>query len=207
MDKSNIVKLAKIFDKFIELETSFVLVEDIRAIRKVEGTVESTKDIKGIEVITPHGAFFDATDFDTFKTRIGDVSEALKEKESVKRPASPVERKIVSVNESMSEPGYRRVNTNSKSSAGHVMDKEVTITLSGNGSSGTLYDEPDYKVVNRNSIQILSPDGSLVATGTKGGTIMGEFISGIIYENGRYTLAAKNYTADNVTVQFQVQEK
>jgi len=198
MDKSNIVKLAKIFDKFIALETSFVLVEDIRAIRKVEGTVESTKDIKGIEVITPHGAFFDATDFDTFKTRIGDVLEALKEKGVIKNV--PAERKVVPVNEP--EPRSGRVVTNSP-----VMDKEVTITLSGNGSSGTLYDEPDYKVVNRNSIQILSPDGSLVATGTEGGTIMGELISGIIYENGRYTLAARTYPTDKVIVKFQVQEK
>ena len=198
----NIVRLAKIFEGFIELDSSFVLVEDIKAIRKVDST---NKDCAGIEVITPYGSFYDNTDFDTFKVRIQDMMEALKEEKKSKPTEEPRKSKVVLIeNEPVSGRAETRV---PPPSLAPVIDKEVTIALSGNGSSGNLFDDPSFKVVNRDQIAILAPDRVQIASGTIGGTIVGDVISGIVYESGRYTLAAKEYQGNSIIVRYQVRKR
>jgi len=203
----NIVRLAKIFEGFIELDSSFVLVEDIKAIRKVDST---NKDCAGIEVITPYGSFYDNTDFDTFKVRIQDMMEALKEEKKSKPTEEPRKSKVVLIeNEPVSGRAETRV---PPPSLAPVIDKEVTIALSGNGSSGNLFDDPSFKVVNRDQIAILAPDRVQIASGTDDpslprGTIVGDVISGIVYESGRYTLAAKEYQGNSIIVRYQVRKR
>jgi len=208
MDRANIVKLAKIFDKFIELESSFVLVEDIRAIRKVE---PSNVTYTGIEVITPYGTFRDSTDFDSFKVRIGDVMEALKEEKNKAEVnvLPPKSSKTVSTNSATEEEpksGKVEKKNNSKVESSPLIAKRVSINLAS-GTSGVLFDDPSFKVVNREQIVVLSPDGVELAKGNPGGTIVGENISGIILESGKYTFAAKEYPGNTIVVNFQMRKR
>lgn len=208
----NLVQLAKLFDNFIELDSSFVRVDDIKAITKhtnpgVGGTLPN-KSGDGIDVITPYGTFHDSTDFDTFKTRIEDTLAALKATEMVKPVEVTRPARIVPME---NEPRSGRVEQSNETiptpRTNPVTDREATIRLTGNGSTGTLFEDPGMKVVNRSALQVLGPDGMLVASGTGGGTIVGETISGIVYESGRYTFAAKNYPGDSITVHYQIQRR
>lgn len=194
----NLVRLAKIFDRFIELDSSFVLVEDIKAIRK-EGS--------SIMVVTPYGEFGDSTDFDSFKTRITDTMEALKEREPAAEDR-PLKSRIVPLPAPvlpMSVIDGRPIMEASHSTP-PLMRRTLVEGFGKNGANGQLFGEEDLKVVNRGELEILGPDGAVLAKGTAGGTIIGDTVSGIIYESGKYTLADKG-CGGRVEVVYQVQRR
>lgn len=211
----NIVRLARIIDNFIELDSSFVLVEDIRAIRKVDrpsiepehGAHGGSAAIKGIEVVTPHGTFYDSTEFESFKTRIDDTLAALKEKTMEPVLEEKPKGTVVQLDSGQRAGRVEQPNPQMENPPAPVQNREVTVVLNKNGSTGTLFDDSELKVVNRSGIRILAPDGSQVASGTDGGTIMGDVISGIVYESGRYTFAAKEYPGNKIVVNFQVRRR
>jgi hypothetical protein len=210
----NIVRLAKIFDNFVELDSSFVLVEDIKAIRKVKGASHGseTQDINGIEVVTPYGKYFDSTDFDSFKTRLSDTLAALKERAEPKE-MERVQRRIIPIEDNSSNtapaaPMVRSPAPSLKENAGPVTARRTSVEGFGkNGANGFLFPEGSpFKVVNRELLEIQGVDGSILAKGTAGGIIQGDAVSGVIYENGKYTLADKVGVA-KVVVVYQVQGK
>lgn len=193
---NNLIRLAQVFEKFIELESSFVEVDEIKAIRKTE---------KGIEVITPYGTFEDSTKYDTFKTRIADMTEVLQQKNSdvVSRNASEArvptpspdqsQRKIVPLSEPAPQRGPEA--------------REVTIDVSASGAKGLLFADENLKVVSRDTLRITDRAGNVVAEGSKGGTLSGETLSGIIFENGKYNIAFKNFADTAAIVHFSVQPR
>jgi hypothetical protein len=193
----NLVRLAKIFDRFIELDSSFVLVEDIKAIRK-EGS--------SIMVVTPYGEFGDSTDFDSFKTRITDTMEAMRDREPVAEER-PLKSRIVPLPAPIFDSFKTKITD--KVEASHStpwMRRTLVEGFGKSGANGQLFGEEDLKVVNREQLEILGPDGAVLAKGTAGGTIIGNTVSGIIYESGKYTLADKG-CGGRVEVVYQVQRR
>jgi len=208
MNSADLIKLARLFDKFIELESSFVKVDEIKAIRKSDST---DKDPAGIEVITPHGTFMDDTDFDNFRTRINDTLALLKQ-EPEKLPArgealsetvaaSPGQTISTSVDaapQPQLEQAQRKV-VPQKSS------RQVTISVGSQGAEGKLFDDPNLTVVDRENLTISTPNGdSVLAQGKDGGVVQGEKVSGFIYTNGKYKLIFKDYPHQSALVSFTV---
>ena len=203
MDKSNIVKLAKLLDNFTELESSFVLTTDIKAIRKSS---------EGMEVVTPHGAFCDSMDFDTFKTRVGDVLEALKEKEKsapstdVSKPRRriiPLDGPAPSNAPPLEVKGFQEERPESP-----PIPRVTNVTFGKDGANGRLFPENEnLSIVERDRILIQGPNEEILAKGSDSGQIKGELVSGIIYQDGRYTLADKEGRVNRVTVRYVVRKK
>jgi len=124
MKSKDVIKIAKIFDKFIELGSSLVLVEDcdvnIKAIKK--RTAE-----QGVEIVTPYGTYYDDIDYESFKERIEDALEVMKEKDNFE---SPKKSKVVSSNDDAQVPPTKFPT---------IMEKVSTIPLSSNGAIGQLF--------------------------------------------------------------------
>jgi hypothetical protein len=205
MDKSNIVKLAKLFGKFTELESSFVLTEDIKAVRRC-----TEQSAEGMEIITPHGIFYDSMDFNNFKVRIGDIQEALKEKEKEER--NKPKRKVIPITNAPSNgvappppPSFL-----SDMPKEPFIPRQTTVTGFGkDGATGKLFSpEEKLKVVNRESLVILDSNGAVLAKGSDSGQIVGDDISGIIYQNGKYMLADKRGSGiQKVVVKYRARKE
>jgi len=207
MDKANIKKIAKILRNFTELESSFVLTEDIKAIRRASIQVGDDPVREGMEIITPHGVFFDEMNFNEFKTRVGDMIEALGDAEpQVKTPG-----RVIPIPGPAVPPAL-----GSENFVGAVPVEENTnpietrrISVSGfgkSGANGTLFDEKDLEIVNRDRITILASDNAVIGKSDDQGMIRGDSISGFIYKNGKYTLTDKAGVG-KVIVVCQVRKK
>lgn len=215
MDKSNIVKLAKLMGKFTELGSSFVITEDIKAIQK-------SSDGEGMEIITPHGTFHDDMDFDSFRTRIGDILEAMKmddlpEPQKLPEPLKGSGRKggrIVLLDSQESPPKYPHpeipegMTASPPPGVSESIPREVVLNLGENGFTGNLFSDPNLNLVNRNQIVVSSMSGERLAEVSVGGQVTGKNISGVVYESGKCRLAAKNYEGGNqIKVNFLVARK
>lgn len=204
MDKSNVTKLARLLKNFTELESSFVLTSEVKAIcahRNDKGEIE------GMDVVTPHGTFHDSMDFKEFKTRVGDILEVLKD-EIHSHPELNQKKSGRIVPISPPPPQEGGPMTPPIGTVGEAQPKESTLNLSDSGFTGDLFTDPGLKIVNRGQITIHDMSGEVISTGTPGGNIQGEMISGVIYENGKCRLAAKNFNSGNqVVVKYQVARK
>jgi hypothetical protein len=209
MDKTNIVKLAKILDKFIELESSYVLIEDIKGIKvHVPDNDKDPREPNGIVIITPYGEFYDSADFKELKTRVGDVQEALREQ----RIPAPVN--IQPVVTSVKAPGITvpitTPPTTMSNVAAQVQETLTTnITLTDQGARGFLFDDPKISLINRENAMVFSQSGTQVAKVTTDGRIEGdEGISGVLLNNGKYHIAANKYAGGNqIAIQYQITRK
>jgi len=210
MDKSNVTKLARLLKNFTELESSFVLTSEVKAIcahRNDKGEIE------GMDVVTPHGTFHDSMDFNTFKTRVGDILEVLKDE--MPSPPDLNQKKSGRIVPISPPPPQEGIPIQQPSTiappigtVGEAQPKESTLNLSDSGFTGDLFTDPGLKIVNRGQITIHTMSGEVISTGTPGGNIQGEMISGVIYENGKCRLAAKNFNGGNqVVVKYQVARK
>jgi hypothetical protein len=220
MKAQDVIKLAKIFDKFVELGDSLVLIEDckinIKAIKKSYPPSVGGEAFKsdGIELVTPYGTYHDSIDFDTFKERIQDALEILKTQEHIskettrKEPPVQSKRKVHPIN----PPAPLRLQEFGGDGPGstpdELMERTTSLTLRQDGFEGTLFDDPNLRVVKRDQIEVLDPSGNQLAVVSPGGQIeKGESISGIIYENGKCRIAAKNCPYPQIVVKYFVQRK
>jgi len=209
MDKANIKKIAKILRNFTELESSFVLTEDIKAIRKASIQVDHDLVHEGMEIITPHGVFFDEMSFDEFKIRVGDMIEALGD--SILQPQVGKPGKVIPILSPTGplggvEAGGEKI-APAPANTNPIVTRRISVSGFGkNGANGTLFDEKDIEIVSRGNLIIEAPDGSVIGKADKNGMIRGEAISGIIYKNGKYTLTDKS-NVGKVIIVCQVQKK
>ena len=204
MDNSNIVKLARIFENFIEFDSSFVLRSDIKAITAHKS--KGAAGVKGMDIVTPYGTFHDKMEFSTFKSQLGVVLEAYrdrrKEEESKPKP------KIVPIEDEKSIFTTRATTqTNSNESSSPIPMSTNVSGFGKDGANGKLFSETDLEVVNRSQLTIHGPNGEVLAKGTESGQIMGDSISGIIYKDGRYTLADKGAGVQKVLVKYYARRK
>lgn len=213
MNSADLIKLARLFDKFIELESSFVKVDEIKAIRKVDPT---NKDYAGIEVITPNGTFMDTTDFDGFRTRINDTLELLKEQGSMKDQSvmkdEPLPGRVITASTdgapvTITRPSEQKpqLEQAQRKVIPQKSSRQVTIPVGRQGAEGKLFDDPNLTIVDRAHLVVSTPDGAAVlAQGKDGGVVQGEKVSGFIYANGGYKLIFKEYPHQSALVSFAV---
>jgi len=159
MDSKDLIKLARIFDSFIELDSSRVRIQDIVAVQKVE---------EGISVVTPHGVFLDSTDYDTFNTRIKDTLELIKEndrraeivQEALQNPvsATPQPAGVAKVKQiEQSERKVVQLQTSAEAAA-----RQTTINVGPQGAQGKLFSDPAIQLGDRANLLVLDPTGQMV---------------------------------------------
>jgi len=221
----NLTRLAKLFDKFIEVGDSFVMVEDIRAIRRKCIKSEATNDpvAEGMEVITPYGSYEDTTEsFYSFRQRINDIREALKETTIVEKRTIPLpEVSPTAVVNANSIPSISRQDGSRVIQLGEgvypepeskpKMPLQVTISVDDAGARGNLPVDEGWKIVDREHLIITHPSGNQIARGSEAGTVdgsdFGDYCSGIVYESGKYQLAFKSYNTTSAVVHYFVQKR
>jgi hypothetical protein len=206
MNGADLIKLAKVFDNFIELQSSRVRIQDIVA-------VKSTSD--GILIVTPYGEFQDDMDFDSLNTRIKDTLEVIKENARGKVGVSPVldgpttstpqlimkdalapkqehpqtERKIIPM-EPVNEP------------------QQTTIAVGVQGAKGNLFSDDTLQITARENILVLDPTGQhVLATPAEGSAIRGEKVSGFIHTNGKYVLSFQEYPHTEAIIIYTTKRK
>ena len=212
----NLTRLAKLFDKFIEVGDSFVVVEDIRAIRRKEFSAEDSRPAStGMEIITPYGSYEDTTEsFNSFRQRISDIREALKETAVVEKVSRPPVA-IVNTNDSPRQDGSRVIQLGEgvhlESTPKSKQPQRATIMVDSSGAKGQLPVEEGWRIVDRENLAIVHPSGGQIARGGMGGTVMssefGDHCSGIVFESGKYQLAFKEYDATSAVIHYFVQER
>jgi c-di-AMP phosphodiesterase-like protein len=208
MDSKDLFKLAKLFDSFIELDSSRVRAVDIVAVRKADA---------GIEVVTPHGVFPDSTDYDTFNTRIKDTLELLKERvvEEEKivstlgslAPIPPaLGSSVPAVELEQLEQSERKIvplDTNPG-----VQTLETTITVGPQGAQGILFSDSTIELTDKQNILILDPTKqTILARPGDGSSMKGDGVSGFIYTSGKYMLSFVDYPHKSAVVSYSVKKK
>ena len=204
MNSADLIKLAKLFDKFIMLKSSVVRIEDIVAVRALEPG-------KGIEVITPHGSFKDDEDFDALNIRIKDTLEVLKEQGKLRPKSLKKEESIMSTYPhipnvtALKETDQPQLEQVQRKIVPQKSSRQISIPVGRQGSEGELFNDPNLMIVDRGNLTISTPDGTAVlAQGKEGGMVQGEEVSGFIYANGKYKLAFKKYPHQTALVSFTV---
>jgi len=192
MDSKDLIKLARIFDSFIELDSSRVRIQDIVAVQKV-------------------GVFLDSTDYDTFNTRIKDTLELIKEndrraeivQEALQNPvsATPQPAGVAKVKQiEQSERKVVQLQTSAEAAA-----RQTTINVGPQGAQGKLFSDPAIQLGDRANLLVLDPTGQMVlGRAGEGSAITGEKVSGFIYNNGKYVLTFKEYPHKEAKVSYAI---
>jgi len=196
MNSSDLIKLAKLFEEFVELKTCRVRVSDIKAIKK-------KKTGSGLEIITPYGVFLDDEDYDTFNTRVKDALELIKSEpkkyENIGVPSIPAP----------SRPGQDLLPAVVTPAPGKVVqlaeaqqpDRKITIPIGEQGTRGYLFGEnASIQIGDRSRLYITDPGGNVIARSDIGSSVKGEGISGFIHTNGKYTLSFTPYAHKSAIV-------
>jgi hypothetical protein len=208
MNRADVIKLAKIFDQFISLKSSIVKLEDISAIRKIPN---------GIEVVTNNGTFKDGEEYERLMTRVADALEVVRVNSAdVIKPTPPPGR--VGTEGSMPTPINTQPQTERKviQLDSGVMKRRTTIPVGANGAQGSLFSDDTIIITDREKLQVLDPNGNIVAEPATGKTAStssikspddGDSVSGFIYNTGRYSLSFKTYAYTEATVVYLVKKK
>ena len=204
MNSADLIKLARLFEDFVELKTCRVLVSDIKAVRK-------KKQGGGLEIVTPDGVFQDDEDYDAFNQRMKDTLELIKSQKVVIEKPVPPQGRVVSeaghVSLTIATPGAK---------AGKVVvlpenqqpDRKFNIPIGEQGTRGYLFGEnSNLQIGDRSRLYITDPNGVVIARADAGSAVKGEGISGFIHTNGKYTLSFTPYAHKTAIVVCSVIDK
>lgn len=190
MNSPDVIKVAKIFEQFIQLKSAVVKLTDISAIKQTPN---------GVEVITANGTFKDGEDFEKLITRIQDAQEVMKGQPASAIIAAPVQspvehqqtdRKVIPI-ETIQEPQQTVIHVGTQGAMGHLFGEHSTL-----------------EITDRPSICVLDPTGNIVlATAGEGSAVKGEKVSGYIHTNGKYTLSFQGYPHTEAIVSYTTKQK